>query len=173
MTSMRPTALAEMRAAFDARFAEAAARGRAAVERLILIGADEARAAARVRELGGIVAAPVVTRVPDGAPFLLGLTGVRGRVVPVFDLHALVLGPSPPCGPTYLAIIARPEPLALFFRGPITSVDVPRGEVDEVGSLVGGEGHLAGAARVDGQLVRILDVPSIAAVITARAEERP
>ena len=167
------TSAAELARAFDARFAAAPPEAVGPVERLLVVGVGEARAAIRLRDLAGLFAVPRIARVPDGAPGLLGIAGVRGRVVPVFDLAALADRAMSTRGPAYLAIAAGLAPVGLLFRGAIEYVEVPGVEVDDARHLLRGAVHLAGAARVGGTLVRLLDVPGITAEIAARTEASP
>lgn len=164
---------AELARAFDGRFAAAPPERAGPVERLLVIGVGETRAAIRLRDLASLCPAPRIARVPGGAPGLVGIAGVRGRVVPVFDLAAVADRESAPRGPAYLAIAAGDTPVGLLFRGAIEYVEVPGAEVDDARHLLRGAVHLAGAARVAGTLVRLLDVPGITAEIAARAEASP
>ena len=126
--------------------------------------------AGSVREILDLVP---VTEVPNASPFAAGLINVRGRVVPVFDLAALADRAMSTRGPAYLAIAAGLAPVGLLFRGAIEYVEVPGVEVDDARHLLRGAVHLAGAARVAGTLVRLLDVPGITAEIAARTEASP
>ena len=84
--------VAELRRLFDESFAAPPQRHDAALEQMLAITLQGERYAIRVSEISGL-ALPKgkVLPVPSSVPELLGLTGVRGTVVPVFSL-ALLLG---------------------------------------------------------------------------------
>jgi chemotaxis signal transduction protein len=82
---------AELRASFDAAFARPAARERAAARSLLVaISVAGEPYALRSLDIRGLEAPRRVTPAPGGAEGLLGLAGVRGTVVPIYDLAALV-----------------------------------------------------------------------------------
>jgi chemotaxis signal transduction protein len=72
--------------------------------------------AIEVREIGALVKAGRIVALPSPLPELLGLAGVRGVVVPVYSLPAL-LGYSRESAAEcrWLALCAGEEPLALGF----------------------------------------------------------
>lgn len=96
----------ELRRAFDASFA--AAIDGEAIEHvdLLAISLSGHAHAIRISELASLFADHVITRTPARAPELLGLAGIRGAVVPVFDLAAL-LGLPGASSPRWIAVAAR------------------------------------------------------------------
>src|ERR1700694_1468677 len=83
--------IAEMRRLFDESFSLASPEQQRAPEPMLAITLEGERFALRVHEIGGLALSkekvvPVPTRVPE----LLGLTGIRGVVVPVFSLARLL-----------------------------------------------------------------------------------
>lgn len=80
----------ELRAAFDRGFAEAPAGDkRAALELLRIELAGEPHAIA-LADISSIHVDPKITAVPATAPELIGVIAVRGAIVPVYDLRALL-----------------------------------------------------------------------------------
>jgi chemotaxis signal transduction protein len=71
--------------------------------------------ALRLSEVGALEADKTITRVPSEHAALLGIAGVRGLVVAVFDLAAL-LGVARPDGARWI-VLAKGAPLALAFSG--------------------------------------------------------
>jgi purine-binding chemotaxis protein CheW len=84
---------AELRRAFDATFAARPPEAVPSVE-LLAIGVGGEQLALRVSEMASIHRAGRVQPLPGAPPEMLGLSGIRGRVVPVYDLAGLVGRPS-------------------------------------------------------------------------------
>lgn len=91
---------AQLRHDFDQSFAQApqeAAQAQGSEDYLaIRLGADAH--ALRLAEIAALAPLAALTRVPGPCPELLGLIGSRGRLVPVYDLRAL-LGYAAPALP--------------------------------------------------------------------------
>jgi chemotaxis signal transduction protein len=84
--------VAELRRGFDESFAVPPQMHDAALEQMLAITLQGERYAIRINEISGLaVPKGKVLPVPSSVPELLGLTGIRGTVVPVFSL-ALLLG---------------------------------------------------------------------------------
>jgi chemotaxis signal transduction protein len=108
------TRLLELRQSFDRAFTEPLAEGdaEATVELLaIRIGRDPF--ALRLVEIAALEADRTITPVPSDHPELLGIAGVRGGVVAVFDLGALLGAPRSE-GVRWL-VLAKGAPLAFAF----------------------------------------------------------
>jgi purine-binding chemotaxis protein CheW len=104
---------AEMRRAFDRAFAEAP-RGAAALFDdflAIRLGAD--RHALALADIVRLLPLGTVTRFPSGVRELLGIAGIAGTVVPVYDLRALLGYPT--AGPPRWMVIVATMPVALAF----------------------------------------------------------
>jgi chemotaxis signal transduction protein len=105
----------------------------------------------RVADIQGIHARPVLTRVPTDYPTFLGLVGLRGVTVPVFDLAGLLGYPTAPA-PAWLLLAGTSEPIAL-------GVDVFEAHAR---LLCDAESSLSsGLVTVEGILRRVLPVPSL------------
>lgn len=81
--------LEEIRAAFDASFAVAPAGPPADDVPLLTIRVANDVVALRVHETLGLLKAGKIVAVPSRRPELLGVTGVRGAVIPVYSLARL------------------------------------------------------------------------------------
>lgn len=103
-----------LRREFDATFAAPAEIYSDDWEALLLIRVGERPYALRVRELGGTAAGQRITPVPSSNRALLGLAGIRGTIVPVFDL-ALLLGEPRSEATRWVAVSSGQEPVALAF----------------------------------------------------------
>jgi chemotaxis signal transduction protein len=107
--------LAELRRAFDQTFA-APAHGRLEdLVSLLMIGIGGQPFALRTLELSEVVADRRVVPVPSRHAELLGLAGIHGAVVPVFDLAALLEVQRHEAQPRWLALSGREAPVALAF----------------------------------------------------------
>jgi chemotaxis signal transduction protein len=82
--------VAELRRAFDTSFAEPIETGGEELASALAIRAGDRLLAARIEELSGVEACRRLVPLPGGAPELLGLTGVRGQLVAVYDLAGLL-----------------------------------------------------------------------------------
>jgi chemotaxis signal transduction protein len=99
-----------------------------------------------VSEMGALTSAPGASRLT------LGLQNLRGDVLPVFDLAA-VLGLPRGAAPSRLLVAERRGIRAGFAIDEVTDVDeLPEGDQGAESEL------LASAALIDGALVGVIDV---------------
>ncbi len=83
--------VAELRKLFDDSFAAPEQSQKAAVEHMLAVTVGGERFAISVGDISGLtVAQGTILPVPSRVPELLGITGIRGVVVPVFNLAALL-----------------------------------------------------------------------------------
>ena len=160
----------ELARAFDADFARAAAVRTADSEDLLAIRVGGDPYALVRGELAGLFADKAVTPLPGAAPGLLGISGFRGAVVPVYDLRSAI-GGIPPAEPPRWLVTAAAAPVALAFDRFEAFLRVPR---DAIASHAGtAAGHVRRAMRHAGELRPILDLASIVEAIRARARREP
>ena len=153
-----------LRQEFDATFVRPFGAGDADSDHLLAVRVGQRPYALRVAELRGIAAGRRVTQVPSGDAALLGLIGVRGSVIPVYDLARLV-GEAPSVEPPrWFALSAGEAPVALAFRELEGHLRLPRAALESAGS-----GHVACVIREEFGLRPVVDVPSVARA--ARAEK--
>jgi hypothetical protein len=107
--------LAALRADFDAAFAKAPASTAAPAEELLAIRVQAEPFAVPVAEVAGLCADRLVVPLPTPARELLGLVCLRGRVVPVYDLAALLMGGSPRPPPRWMLLVRGHAALGLAF----------------------------------------------------------
>ncbi len=106
--------LAELRSAFDESFAQAAAPLEDAGERLLAIRIGDEGYALRLSEITGIQALRRVVPLPGGPEGFRGLAGIRGRLVAVYGLAAL-LGIRGAGEENWLVLTQGAEPIGLSF----------------------------------------------------------
>jgi chemotaxis signal transduction protein len=108
------TRLLELRQSFDRAFTEPIALDDAdATIELLAIRVGRDPFALRLSEIAALEADRTITPVPSDHPELLGIAGVRGGVVAVFDLGALLGAPRSE-GLRWL-VLAKGAPLAFAF----------------------------------------------------------
>ncbi len=155
----------QLRRAFDRSFA--------AVERVdsgdgldvLAVRVASGRYALRVSELAGLFKDRAVTPVPSPDPDLLGLAGLRGTIVPVYDLRSL-LGQPRGEPPRWLVLAAGPETLGLAFDGFEGQLRVAR---EDIAGTDAAEGALGQAVRTGAVVRRIVDVFQIVEAMKRRA----
>lgn len=103
-----------LREAFDGSFALPATEQSEETRDFLSIRIAGDPYALSVSEMAGIVARRAIVPVPAAAPGFLGLAGIRGQIVPVFGLSAL-LGYGTDDLPTWIVLCAAQAPIALGF----------------------------------------------------------
>lgn len=103
----------DLRREFDAAFAAPYAAPAARVD-LVALRAGTLACAVRTAEVEGVAPFRGVAPVPCGEPAFLGVAGVRGAIVPVYDLAALA-GGGAARAPRWLLLSGGAEPVALAF----------------------------------------------------------
>jgi hypothetical protein len=104
---------AELRRAFDDAFARPAGIETPPLEGFLAIRLRGHAHALRLREVGRLMRLPALVRYPATAAGWLGLAGIAGAAVPVYDLGALAGYPADGT-PSWLALCAA-APVALAF----------------------------------------------------------
>ncbi len=117
MSAPDPTPfLRELRREFDLAFARPEEdRSRAAGMALLGVGVRDLPLALPLEALASIDAGRVVEPLPGAAPGVLGLAGLRGQLVAVFDLAALLGLPGSGPAPRWFATIRRAPSIAVAF----------------------------------------------------------
>lgn len=157
-----------LREAFDHSFTLARAGAAEAAEALLAIRVRREPFALRVAELDGIAAARAIVPVKSARAGLLGIAGIRGELVPVFDLAALLGYPGEGERPGWIALAGREERFGLAFAELEGHLTVPRAELAAPATPGGHRGpvlHLAGAPRAT------LSIVSIAAALHLATKE--
>jgi chemotaxis signal transduction protein len=105
---------AELRDAFDRSFTQAPSPEAGAVENLLAIRLGANPYALRLSDVSGLFADKNTTWLPSPVPELLGMAGIRGTVLPVYDL-GMLLGCPRAAAPRWL-VVAAGAPVALAFE---------------------------------------------------------
>jgi purine-binding chemotaxis protein CheW len=118
---------AALRDAFDSAFAAARPQPSSARHDFLAIRVGGDPFAVRAADLGGLYTDRRIVPVPSPVPEFMGLTGFRGRLVPVYDLRRL-LGYAGGPWPRWLGLLWTPAPIGLAFDrfdGHVRSDDDP------------------------------------------------
>jgi chemotaxis signal transduction protein len=158
---------AALRQAFDGGFALPPPERTAQGVRLLLVGVGEGRLALRLDAVQGLEALPRRVPLPGGPPELLGLVGLRGRLVPVFSLARLV-NAEPAGEPRWLLLSGTEEPLGLALEGFHGQAEVAAAEVYRAGHE-GARPYVPEFVRLRGEVWGVMDLSSLVEVLRRRA----
>jgi chemotaxis signal transduction protein len=160
---------AELRRRFDEQFASPPPEQAAPQKEMLAITVQGERYAIRVSEINGLaVPRGKILPVPSSVPELLGLTGMRGVVVPVFSLASL-LGFAQGREVRWLVFCgSRQAPIALAFDEMQRQFTVAAGEIYPRPAEFGVRRYV-GEAASDGEGLRgVVSIPPIVEYIKSR-----
>jgi len=162
--------VSELREAFDHTFAEPPLQREEALQKFLAVRAGGALLAFRLAEIAGVAVDRKLTRLPSPIPELLGLAGLRGRLVPVYSLTALLgVAPESTAG-RWLVLIAEGH-VALATEGVAGHLF---GQKRDVLPLMSGAPHCTETLRVADGAYGIVSVPALVKQIASRvASVRP
>ena len=159
------TGLAQLRSAFDESFAVKAG-SREERESVIPIRVAGQAFAIRTCHITGLMKCRKIVPLPSRIPELLGVAALRGSLVPVYDLAALLRIPPGVGWPSWLMLVPCDTPIGLAFDG---------FEGQQVAEWLGDQ-RTARPREDVRQLVRtesggraVLDIPGLAEAIRKRA----
>lgn len=155
----------DLRRAFDRAFAEPPPAAPAASEDLLMIRLAGDPYALRLRDVAGLLASRKVVAVPADAPGLLGLAGVRGDLVPVFDLTALIGRGALADPPRWLVLCGDGERVGLAFPVLEGHLRVARTDLHHGAAPTAASRHIDGLVRTDAGVRPVVAIPSILATI--------
>jgi chemotaxis signal transduction protein len=104
-----------LRAEFDAAFAHPPRSRQKEGEHLLLVGVAEQTWALRLAHVEALVSGKAVTPLPGPVTMLRGIAGVRGQLVPVYDLASLLGYPLPARAPWLVLVGGGAAQLGLAF----------------------------------------------------------
>ena len=157
--------VAELRQAFDRSFAEAPSVDGSAVYDLLDLRFGPARYALRVSELAALIADVRITPVSTPIPELLGIVAIRGAVLPVYDLGAILGHPAEPTL-RWMAVAAGDAPVGLAFAQLEGHLRVRDGAVGAGGRS--GASHVREVVHFETGVRSIVSIVSVLDAITSR-----
>ncbi len=110
-----PLPLSQLRDAFDRNFASKVELARDEYDEVLAIRVQDKHVALRVRDIAGIQRCPQLTTVPSRHPALCGVAGLRGSVVAVYSLAALLRDERASSGGGWIVRSAADPSVALHF----------------------------------------------------------
>ncbi len=148
--------LVELRHAFDRTFQLPYQLATKSVEPMIAFRTAGVALAVRVQHITRVIKRGVILPVPSIVPELLGVAAVRGLLVPVFNLAAL-LGLPPSGEPQWFLLVNRETPVAFAFDGLEGRVEVEQAHlyVDETSSQCK---HIHQLAEVGSTVRAVIDI---------------
>jgi purine-binding chemotaxis protein CheW len=161
---------AELKRAFDESFAAPVPEASAAPISLLLVRIGTGRYALRMADLTGVEVGRRIVPLPAEDPALLGLAGIRGRLVPVYCLHTLLGYDRLREPPDRFVLCGRAEPVGLSIDEIEGHVYVSPAELHSSDAQATQE-HLREVLIRDEVARGVLDVPSILAAIEERADQ--
>ncbi|HEY4186517.1 MAG TPA: chemotaxis protein CheW [Polyangia bacterium] len=164
---------AELAREFDHSFAEPLRVAVRDVENLLALRAGKDDCLVRLSETRGLVEKPTIVHLPSRSAELLGIAGVRGSLVPVYSLAALVGQVAPTDPPPWLLLVESDGLIGFAFEELAGYVRLDR---HEIATLPPDDPRRAGAsvaeaARVGEALRGIIGIPSLVAALKQRAGE--
>jgi len=159
---------AALRSSFDQSFAVAAAAKLERLEGLLAIRVGGDPYVLRLSQISGLYADRRIVAVPSPVTELLGIVGLRGAMLPVYDLAALLRYP-PAASPRWMVFARGPQPVGFAFEGFDAHVQVSEdslvGDEDRPASAVVTREHACGSVRVAGALRLIIQIASVVETI--------
>jgi chemotaxis signal transduction protein len=162
-------AVSVLRRAFDAQFAAPPPEATGVSETLVAVRVAGDPYAVRVQEIGGITASRRIVPVPSRLPEALGLVGIRGELVPVLSLAALLGYDHAGEEPRWLILCGAEEPVGLAVAELEGQLQVAAGDLHGAGEAGAERQHIGDVVCV-GSLARpVISIPSVVEAIRRRA----
>lgn len=165
-----PASLDDLRRAFDRSFALPPRGDDGAMEEFVAIRLGSDRYALAIRDIASLEPLRKLVPLPASRPALLGLAGIRGRLVPVFGLALLLGQPDRKTASPWLALVGRDDPLGFAFDGVDGHLRNPRQAMEAPGTA-GEQFYIRQILRRNDEPPRlVVDVPRLVAALRAPAQ---
>jgi chemotaxis signal transduction protein len=172
--SPRTRMAAELRAAFDRTYALPSLSQEAnQSEDLLAIRLAGNAYAIKVSEISGLANNRKTIALPSAMPELLGVAGIRGALVPVYSLAALMQVNRGPEEDRWLALCGTEEPIGLAFTEFEGYLQVPLADLYAASQENLTRGHVKEVARTAGLVRSVLSIPSIVEMVRRRCGKDP
>ncbi|HEX3409495.1 MAG TPA: chemotaxis protein CheW [Candidatus Binataceae bacterium] len=157
----------DLRSAFDRSFEAAPVERDHELVHLLVVRIGAARFALKVNDLAGLARAEKVVPIPSKDPTLLGLAGLKGRIVAVYSLAALIGNAElVKVAERWLVMCRSEDRLALSFTAAEGTVMVPTSELCPVAP--GAPAFAVAALGTGAVQMWLLNVGAMVAAIVAR-----
>ena len=164
----------ELRRRFDAAFVVAPVDRDEDLESFLAVKIGNEKYALRVRDVTGFAAARKIVPLPSPIAEMLGLAGIRGSVVPVFSLAAMIGYEQAQDPPRWFLLCRAAEPIALGFDEFEGYLELPSADRSELAEAGDGDAprasrdHVRHVVRARGEVRGVIDVPSVVTAIEAK-----
>ena len=159
-----------LREAFDASFAVPPPGARADEVALLAIRVGDEPVAVRVHDTVGLLKAGSIVSVPSRRPELLGITGVRGAVVPVYSL-ARLMGRTEVGAPGWIALAGSGDRIGLAFAEFERHVRVSSRAI-HAAAATHESGTTSAVVELDGETRPLVAVAAIVRAIATRTSDQ-
>lgn len=156
-----------LRRDFDGSFARPVREAAQDALDLLAIRVGAKPFALRLSEVQAIATGRRLTSVPSGHAAMLGLVGMRGSLVAVFDLAALLGEPPSGTPARWVALAAGSDGLAVAFHELEGQLRVEPGAL--VATLGEHDGLVEHALESEGALRPVVSLPRVVAKLSAKA----
>lgn len=156
--------LLDLRESFDRAFSEPVAEQAPPTVALLTIRIGREAFALRLSEIAALHADRTITAVPSDHAELLGIAGVRGGVVAVFDLASLLELPRSE-SPRWL-VLAKGAPLAFAFTSFEGQLRVSADELARADA--GRDGRARDIVQKDGVALPVIDLGALVEALASR-----
>jgi chemotaxis signal transduction protein len=174
MSGLSPIAktVADLRNTFDRSYSlPPSSPGTEQIENLLAIRLAGSPYAIRVTEVTGLANNRKTVALPSPIPELLGVAGIRGGLVPVYSLAAL-LGYARDMSPArWLALCGNEDQVGLGFSDLEGYLRVPVAQMYAAGHENVTRGHVKDVVRTDGLIRAVVSIPSLVEMIQRRCGE--
>jgi purine-binding chemotaxis protein CheW len=158
-----------LRRAFDHSFATARGAERPEYESILAIRIAGHPYAVRLREIASLQADRRIVAFPSHIPYFLGLIGLRGVMVPVYDLRAM-LGYTVVPDPRWLLLVRAPELVGLGFDLFEAHLRMEPGQHSSTHAEVPPAQHVSGLVRTAEATRPLIHIASLLQAIAACAD---
>jgi chemotaxis signal transduction protein len=164
----------ELRRRFDAAFVAAPVDRDEDLESFLAVKIGNEGYALRIRDVTGFAAARKIVPLPSPIAEMLGLAGIRGSVVPVFSLAAMIGYGQAQEVPRWFLLCGAAEPIALGFGEFEGYLELPRASRSEVAGAGDPDAtraprdHVRHVVRARGEVRGVIDMPSVIKAIEAK-----
>lgn len=161
MTDPLVARLTEMRDSFDHSFAVAHTAEAEAGEHFLAIRIGDDPLAIRVHAIQAIAHVTRIVALPSPMPELLGLAGLRGDLIPLYDLGALLQYPPLSRAPRWFVQVGAEATLGLAFER-LDGYQVAA-TADRLETATGATTrvHTAGLVRLQDEMRPVIDLESL------------
>lgn len=151
----------DLKRAFDLTFQQPLVKRSQELVHLLIVRIGIARFALKVADLAGLARAQTVVPIPGADSGLMGIAGLKGRMVAVYSLAAMIGSPELSTEQNrWMVLCRREKEIALAFAAVTGTMMVPRTELNPVSP--GAPPHATDAVGSGSSQLWLLNVSSIA-----------